>query len=72
MTRVLIIDDEKIYQKMVAHAVAPLGFEIEFADDGQIGLQMALQEPPDVITCDVMMPNLNGYDVVRRLRRTTS
>jgi pilus assembly protein CpaE len=69
MTRLLIIDDEKIYQKMVAHALTPLGLEIEFASDGETGVQMALQNPPDLITCDVMMPKMHGYDVVRRLRR---
>jgi pilus assembly protein CpaE len=54
---------------MVAHAIQALGLETEFADDGEKGVQLALQNPPDIIICDVMMPVLNGYDVVRHLRR---
>jgi pilus assembly protein CpaE len=69
MTRILIIEDEKIYQKMLAHALTPLGFALEFASNGEEGLQQARQNPPDLITCDVMMPKLGGYDVVRQLRR---
>ena len=69
MKRLLIIDDEKLYQKMVAHAVQSLGFEIETADNGEAGVTAALRNPPDLITCDVMMPNINGYQVVQRLRR---
>lgn len=69
MTRLLIIDDEKLYQKMVSHAVQSLGFEILVASNGEQGLVIADQNPPDIIICDVMMDKLNGYETVRRLRR---
>jgi pilus assembly protein CpaE len=69
MKRILIIDDDVIYQKMVGHAVRDLDFAIETANDGEQALQIAFTNPPDIITCDVMMPNVSGYEFVHRLRR---
>jgi pilus assembly protein CpaE len=69
MLTLLVIDDEPIYQKMIAHAVKPLDFNIIFASDGEKGLRIAKENPPDLIICDVMMPELSGYQVVERMRR---
>jgi pilus assembly protein CpaE len=69
MLTLLIIDDEPIYQKMIAHAVKPLNFNIKIAGDGEKGLRLAKESPPDIIICDVMMPDLSGYQVVERMRR---
>jgi pilus assembly protein CpaE len=69
MLTILIIDDEPIYQKMIAHAVKPLNAIIKSASDGEKGLRIAKESPPDLIICDVMMPELSGYQVVERLRR---
>lgn len=69
MKRLLIIDDERLYQKMVEHAVQPFGFEIQTADDGAAGVAAALKYLPDLIICDVKMPRLSGYQVVAQLRK---
>ena len=69
MTRILVIDDEKLYHKMIAKALGDQGFEIIFADDGLQGLEMAIKNLPDAIITDVMMPEINGYEVTRLLRR---
>jgi pilus assembly protein CpaE len=69
MKRLLVIEDEQLYQRMIQRAVEPLGFEVNFADDGEKGLQAASINPPDIIICDVMMPAMSGYEVTRRLRR---
>jgi len=69
MKRLLIIDDEKIYQRMIAHSVQSLGLEVEVADDGEKGLEIAYANPPDLIISDVLMPNVDGYQVTRKLRR---
>jgi pilus assembly protein CpaE len=71
MTRILVIDDEKLYHKMIASALGSQGYEFVFADDGMQGLEMAKQSSPDAIITDVMMPELNGYEVTRLLRRET-
>ena len=69
MLTILIIDDEPIYQKMIAHAVKPLNVNIKYASDGEKGLRIAKESPPDLVICDVMMPELSGYQVVERMRR---
>lgn len=69
MPRVLIIDDDAIFQKMLGHTLTPLGYDLHFADEGLQGLTKANAINPDVVICDVMMPNMDGYEVVRRLRR---
>jgi pilus assembly protein CpaE len=69
MIRLLVIEDEKLYQRMIQRAIQPLDLEAVFADDGEQGLQAAYDNPPDIIISDVMMPNVGGYEVTRRLRR---
>jgi pilus assembly protein CpaE len=69
MPRILIIDDEPLYHKMIEHALKPLGYELISAMDGAQGLRSANAVPPDLIICDVMMPNMSGYEVTRQLRR---
>lgn len=69
MKRLLVIEDELIYQRMIAHALRPMGLEIVTANDGEQGLQLASATPPDIIISDVMMPNVGGFEVARRLRR---
>lgn len=69
MTRILVIDDDTIFQKMIGHTLTPLGYELSYANDGLLGLTQANAINPDMVICDVMMPNMDGYEVVRRLRR---
>jgi pilus assembly protein CpaE len=69
MTRILVIDDEPINHQLVARALAPLQWEIHFADNGKTGIAQARGVKPDIIITDVMMPDANGYEVTRTLRR---
>ncbi len=69
MTRVLIIDDEPINHQLVAHALEPLGCELQFSENGKDGVAKARDLEPDLIITDVMMPDINGYEVTRILRR---
>ena len=69
MTRILVIDDEPINHQLVAHALGPLQCEIHYADNGKSGISQARNLKPDVIITDVMMPDINGYEVTRILRR---
>lgn len=69
MTRILIIDDEPINHEFVSHALAPLQWELHFADDGKTGLSQARSLKPDIIITDVVMPDIDGYEVTRMLRR---
>ncbi len=69
MTRVLIIDDEPINHKLVAHALESLKSELYFSANGTDGVAKARSLAPDIIITDVMMPDINGYEVTRILRR---
>ena len=69
MTRILIIDDEPLYHKMIAHALEAEKYQLDFALSGNEGLQKAKINKPDLIITDVMMPDIDGYEVTRLLRR---
>ncbi len=69
MPRVLYIDDEPINHQLVTHALQPLGYQISFAEDGTSGITQARNLKPDIVITDVMMPDINGYEVTRQLRR---
>ncbi len=69
MSRILVIDDEPIYHKMIARALQPLGHQVTEASNGLDGIRVAKTTQPDLIITDVMMPELSGYEVARRLRR---
>jgi pilus assembly protein CpaE len=70
MARVLLIDDEPVFYKMVEHALKPRGYELEYAKTGMDGLQTAGAFNPEIIIVDVKLPDLDGYEVVQRLRST--
>ena len=69
MPRVLCIDDEPLQHELVGRALAPLQCEMHFSENGRDGLAKAHQVKPDLIITDVMMPDINGYEVTRLLRR---
>jgi pilus assembly protein CpaE len=69
MTRVLVIDDEPINHQLVAHALESLKCELHYAENGKDGIATARNVKPDVIITDVMMPEINGYETTRLLRR---
>ena len=69
MTRILVIDDEPLYHKMIAHALEAEKYQLDFAVSGNEGLQKAKINKPDLIITDVMMPDIDGYEVTRLLRR---
>ncbi len=65
---VLIIDDEASLIEMLGLVLSKAGFEVDSATSGQEGLQKAASGRPDVIVVDVMMPEMDGYEVCNRLR----
>ena len=66
--KVLIIDDEKEMVDMVSERLMAKGFDIMQAFDGKEGLEKAHSGKPDLIVLDLMMPEMNGYDVCRKLK----
>ena len=68
MSRVLVIDDESTVGLVLRLAFDADGHETVVAEDGRSGIELALAEHPDAIVLDLMMPRVNGYDVLDALR----
>ena len=68
MNTVLIIDDEPAARESLEALLAAEGYQLEFAVDGLLGLERAIELYPDIILLDVMMPGIDGFEVCRRLR----
>ena len=60
MSKVLIVDDDKFMSKLIGTCLRGGGYEILTAYNGVEGLQSALEDEPDVIILDIMMPIMNG------------
>ncbi|MGQ9558421.1 MAG: response regulator transcription factor [Desulfurispora sp.] len=67
--RVLVIDDDPKITALLRRALTFEGYEVITAASGQEGVDMALQEAPDLIVLDIMLPGLDGWEVCRQLRQ---
>jgi pilus assembly protein CpaE len=67
--KILIIDDDVDTLRLVGLMLQRQGYEISAASNGTQGLAKALEDRPDLILLDVMMPDMDGYEVARRLRK---
>ncbi len=65
--RVLVIDDDPTALDLVANALRPEGFEVVTAGSGIEGLALARERAPDLVICDLVMPDMDGFEVVDRL-----
>src|SRR5436305_13784043 len=67
--RLLVVDDEPNIRELLSASLRYAGFEVATAADGNEALRVADGFKPDLLLLDVMMPGLDGFEVVRRLRR---
>lgn len=68
-TRILIIDDDEKLCRLLGDYLTPLGYVVDAIHNGREGLQRALEREYDAIILDVMLPGMNGFDVLREIRR---
>src|SRR2546421_1898578 len=68
--RVLVVDDEEHITELVAMGLSYNGFDVERVGSGRAALDAVEQKRPDLIVLDVMLPDLDGFEVARRLRQT--
>lgn len=66
--RLLVIDDDDGIRAMLHVALSIEGFDVHLAENGYEGLALAREVLPDVIVLDIMMPQIDGYEVLRALR----
>lgn len=68
MSKILIIEDEELVREGIVLILTINGFTVFQAENGKIGVQTALKEIPDLIISDIMMPELDGYEVLKAIR----
>lgn len=68
MSKVLLIEDEKEIQELVSYNLKREGYDVRIAGDGKSGLKMVYAEHPDLVLLDVMLPELDGYEVCKAIR----
>ena len=71
MAKILVVDDSPTVLQMVSSALQEHGYEVVTAVNGEEGLRKAVEERPHLVLLDVMMPGLNGYEVIRKLRQVS-
>ena len=72
MTKILVIDDEAILREELVDLLIFAGYEAVGVENGMAGITYALQNHPDIILCDVMMPQVDGHKVLTELRGNPS
>ena len=69
MKKILVIEDNQDVRENTADILELEGYEVTTAENGKIGVELAIQLLPDVIICDIMMPELDGYEVLQELNK---
>lgn len=70
MTKVLVAEDERLIRDLLVDTLYDCGYDVMEARDGREAFRIARMEHPDLILLDVMMPEMNGFEVLQRLRET--
>ena len=68
--KILIVDDEKNIRDIIIYNLKKEGYQILQAADGEEGVRLAMEEEPDLILLDIMMPKMDGYDACKKIRET--
>ncbi len=68
MSKILIVEDDPLIVKIYSTRLKADGYEVLSAENGEEGLKIALAEKPDLVILDVMMPRMDGFGVLEKLR----
>jgi DNA-binding response OmpR family regulator len=69
MKNILFIEDEAVMQKAVSEFLGANGYRVISALDGELGVNLARQNPPDLILLDIILPKKSGFDVLEDLKK---
>jgi diguanylate cyclase (GGDEF)-like protein len=65
---ILVVEDDEFIARLLSAELAGAGYDVRIASDGVEALELAFERCPDLVLADVMMPNMDGYEMTRRLR----
>jgi CheY-like chemotaxis protein len=68
MSKVLLVEDNEMNRDMLSRRLERKGYEVVFAEDGSIAVEMAGSEQPDLILMDMSLPVLDGWEATRRIK----
>lgn len=71
-SRILVVDDLSDNLFLLQTVLEAEGYEVDTADNGNLALAKVADSPPDLILMDVMMPDMNGYEVTQQIRQNSS
>lgn len=72
MKKILVIEDNKHVRENTEELLALAGYAVSTAENGKLGVEKAKEFRPDLVICDIMMPQMNGYDVLRTLAQDST
>ncbi|PZO17583.1 MAG: two-component system response regulator [Leptolyngbya foveolarum] len=72
MSSILVVDDSPMLREMISGLLNKTGLSVSVAKDGQEAMEKIAAEPPDLVVLDVVMPNMNGYELCRWVKNNPS
>ena len=69
MSKLLVVDDDELTRTLMREELSDAGHEVLLAEDGAVGLDIVNRESVDLVVLDIVMPRLNGWDMLQRIRR---
>jgi len=70
MAKILIIEDDKFLREIITQRVGAEGYDVIAATDGEEGVRMAKEEKPNLIVLDLILPVIDGFEVLRQIKAT--
>ena len=68
---IVVVEDDVAMREILSQKLVKSGFKVKVAEDGTAGLALIEKEKPDMVLMDVMMPGLDGYEVLEKLRQSS-
>ena len=66
--KILVVDDEEQNLKLISMWLIPLGYDVDFASNGEDAVKKCLDTKPDLVILDIMMPVMDGYEACKRIK----
>ncbi len=66
--KVLVVDDDQVIRDLIISFLSFSGYEVSGAENGREGLDMVMEQPPDLIISDIHMPQMNGFQLLKEVK----